>query len=77
MRLRKTLIRVSTRLLICAAIVFVMLLCTQYIIANFSGPFGHPSQGKAVLLSLAVVLAGIVGIIFTALYKSSWVEKNR
>lgn len=77
MRLRKTLIRVGIRLLICAAIVFIMLIAIEYIIANYSGPFGHPSEGKAVLLSLVVILAGIVGMIFTALYKSNWVEKDR
>jgi len=77
MRFRKPLIRVSIRLLICIAIVFIMLICIQYIISTYSGPHGHPSEGKAILLSLVVVLAGIVGMIFTALYKSNWVEKSR
>ena len=77
MRLGKTLIRICIRLLICVAIVIVMLLCIEYIIANYSGPFGHPSEGKAVLLSLVVILAGIVGMVFTALYKSSWVDRNQ
>jgi hypothetical protein len=77
MRFRKAVIRIGIRLLICTAIIFIMLICTQYIIETYSGPHGHPSEGKAILLSLVVVLAGIVGMIFTALYKSNWVERNR
>lgn len=76
MRLGKIAIRIGVRVGACLIILFLMFAGIQYVLANYSGTYGYPEMGKGVLISLAIIIAGIVAMLFALLYKSSWTERD-
>jgi len=76
MRVRRFAIRVVIRLVLVVAIFVGMLIATQEILSTYSGTYGYPSSGAGILLSLFIIIIGIAAILFVALYKSRFIEKN-
>lgn len=77
MRIRNPAVRIGLRVIAVILIFLAMFVAIDYILATSSGGFGTPASGRGILLSLVVALAGIVGMLFACLYKSSWVDRQR
>jgi len=74
--LRKALIRISIRLAIVFAILMGMLILIGSLLSSYEASYGHPEQGKMILLSFFIMIIGLIGILVACLYKSRWIEER-